>query len=120
MVGNHGLWGANSQRLDRADLGLDPAHIQWHQAGGSDIVSNGLACCTLHHQALDRGAISLTDELRILVSSRLHGGTKLEEHFVALSGHVLRAPSLADAMPKPEFLAWHRKEVFRDPPRDRG
>jgi len=109
-----------SVRLDRADLGLDAAHIEWHQAGGPDIVPNGLACCTVHHQALDRGAISVTDEFRILVSSRLHGGSKLDEHFLSLTGQLLRKPCLTDASPNPEFLAWHRREVFREPPRDRA
>jgi predicted restriction endonuclease len=51
------------------------------------------ACCSLHHRALDHGAISLSDELTILVSTSIHGGAKFDER--------------------------HRKEVFRPPPRDR-
>jgi len=107
-----------SVRLGNADLGLDAAHIRWHQASGPDIPANGLACCSLHHRALDRGAISLADDLTILVSVSLHGGAKLDDHFLALANRPLRLPSLSAHTPRPEFLAWHRKEVFRPPPRE--
>ena len=32
-------------RLGRHDLGLEAAHIMWHQAGGPDTVQNGVALC---------------------------------------------------------------------------
>ena len=108
-----------SVRIGNADLGLDAAHIMWHQAKGPDIPANGLACCSLHHRALDRGAISLSDDLTILVSTSIHGGAKLDEHFLSLTGRPLRTPSQSLHLPKPQYLSWHRKEVFRPPPRDR-
>ena len=108
-----------SVRIGNADLGLDAAHIMWHQAKGPDIPANGLACCSLHHRALDRGAISLSDDLTILVSTSIHGGTKLDEHFLSLTGRPLRTPSQSLHLPKPQFLSWHRQQVFRPPPRDR-
>lgn len=107
-----------SVRIGNADLGLDAAHIMWHQAKGPDIPANGLACCSLHHRALDRGAISLSDELTILVSTSIHGGAKLDEHFLSLTGRPLRTPSQSLHLPKPQFLSWHRQQVFRPPPRD--
>jgi putative restriction endonuclease len=107
-----------SVRLGNADLGLDAAHIMWHQAGGPDIPSNGLACCSLHHRALDRGAISINANLAVLVSASVHGGTGLEECFTSLMGRKLRGPSLIEANARQEFLAWHRKEVFKAPPRN--
>jgi len=105
-------------RLGSADLGLDAAHIMWHQANGPDLSANGLACCSLHHRALDRGAISLTNDLTILVSVHVNGGMKSDEHFVSLMGRPLRRPSLVASLPKSEYLEWHRREVFRPPPRD--
>ena len=56
-----------SVQLDNTDLALEAAHIRWVQAGGPDGINNGLACCSVHHQALDRGAMSLTGDLTILV-----------------------------------------------------
>ena len=60
-------------QLDNADLGIEAAHIRWCQCGGPDTTDNGLACCSIHHQAFDRGAITISDDLLILVSSRVHG-----------------------------------------------
>lgn len=100
-------------QLDNADLGLEAAHIRWCQYGGPDTTDNGLACCSLHHQAFDRGAITISDQLNILVSSRLHGGCGLDELFVALHRASLRTPSIKEARPKREFLDWHRSQVFR-------
>ena len=107
-----------SAQLDAADLAIEAAHIRWCQAGGPDTVNNGLACCSIHHQAFDRGAITISEERRILVSSRLHGNGRLAELFVALHGSPLAVPNRKDAIPKTEFLAWHRAQVFRGEARD--
>ena len=107
-----------SIQLDTADLALEAAHIRWCQAGGPDSLNNGLACCSVHHQAFDRGAITLSDDRRILVSSRLHGSGRVDELFLALHGTSLAAPNRKDAQPKPEFIVWHRAQVFRGEARD--
>jgi putative restriction endonuclease len=107
-----------SIKLDSADLAIEAAHIRWVQFGGPDAINNGLACCSIHHEAFDRGAISLSEELRILVSSRLYGAGGLESMFLALNGSPLRLPSRRDAVPKKDFVSWHRKEVFRGEARD--
>ncbi len=105
-------------QLDNADLGLEAAHIRWCQYGGPDTQDNGLACCSLHHQAFDRGAVTISDELKILVSSRLHGNSSFESLFLALHRAPLRMPNLKDAHPRRDFLVWHRSEVFRGEARD--
>lgn len=100
-------------QLDSADLALEAAPIRWCQFGGPDTTDNGLACCSIHHQAFDRGAITISDQLKILVSSRLHGAAKLDEFFLTLHGVPLPIPGRKEAEPKREFLEWHRAEVFR-------
>lgn len=107
-----------SVQLDHADVALDAAHIRWCQFGGPDTLNNGLACCSIHHQALDRGAISISDDQRILISSRLYGKDGVNSMFLMLNGTALRAPNRKDAMPKREFLTWHRQQVFRGEARD--
>ncbi len=107
-----------SVQLDRSDLGIEAAHIRWVQAGGPDVVNNGLACCGIHHLALDRGAISVSDGGHVLVSSRVYGGAGFKRSFLAIHGTPLREPNQKRATPNPEFLAWHRKEVFRGEARD--
>jgi putative restriction endonuclease len=104
-------------KVDNADLGLEAAHVRWVQFGGPDILENGIACCSLHHQALDRGAIGLDTDLRIIVSSRVHGGNYFRDHFIPLHGTFLLKPTRIAALPRREYLIWHRKEVFRGEPR---
>lgn len=42
-------------RVGNTLVGLEAAHIRWHQAGGPDIEKNGVALCSLHHKLFDRG-----------------------------------------------------------------
>ena len=107
-----------SAQLDNADIALDAAHIRWCQFGGPDTLNNGLACCSIHHQAFDRGAISISDDQRILISSRLYGNGGMDSMFLALNRAVLRTPNRKGAAPKVDFLGWHRTQVFRAEARD--
>lgn len=102
-------------RFDHTDLGLEAAHIMWVQAGGAELIDNGICCCVLHHQAFGRGAISINNELRVIVSSRLHGGQSLPQWFTDLNGQKLKGPVLKIAVPRIKYLQWHQCEVFKGP-----
>lgn len=104
-------------RLGVSDLGLEAAHIMWHALGGPDHPTNGLLLCSIHHLALDRGAIGLTEDHRIIVSQHLHGGTQVGELFVKINGNFLRQPIEPTASPAAEFIKWHWQQVFREPGR---
>jgi putative restriction endonuclease len=99
------------------DLALEAAHIKWVQAGGPDSVANGICCCSIHHQALDAGAIGIDEDLRILISTEIHGSS-LDAHFDSLRGHRLLLPSRKIAYPKREYVSWHQVQVFKGSPRD--
>lgn len=47
-------------RLGNTHIGLEAAHIMWHQAGGPDTEANGLALCVLHRKLFDLGAFTLS------------------------------------------------------------
>jgi putative restriction endonuclease len=49
---------------------LEAAHIKWHQAGGPDSEANGVALCALHHKLFDRGAFTLSKDMKIQVSEK--------------------------------------------------
>ncbi len=104
-------------RLGRQPVGLDAAHIMWHQAGGPAVVANGLALCTMHHVVFDRGAFMLRPDRTLLVSDSVHGvdldGLLLRHH-----GRPVRAPQRASDHPAASHVAWHTREVFRGQPRD--
>lgn len=104
-------------RLGGAQIGLDAAHIQWHQAGGPDTVENGLALCALHHKLFDRGAFTLTLSFHVALSERVHGSTGFDTHLLAFHGRPLRSPQSPRYLPAAQFLEWHRSEVFQGPAR---
>jgi len=106
-----------SVRLGNTLLALEAAHIKWHQAGGPDIEDNGLALCSIHHKLFDRGAFTLSDSLIIEVSEQVNGATGCQEWLISFHGKPMKRPQNPDNSPKPSFLAWHRKEVFRGPSR---
>lgn len=105
-------------RLGRNDLGIEAAHIKWHAAGGPDEPTNGLALCSFHHVAFDRGAFSADNSLRLLISQHVLGNTEVEHLLLRFAGRELRRPQIAADEPAPEFLEWHRDQVFRGPPRE--
>lgn len=99
--------------MDDRPVSIEAAHIHWHCRQGPDDVSNGLALCGVHHHALDMGGIALEDNFTILVSSRLRGSLK-QEHFTRFEGGKLaHLPSSTADRPAPQFLKWHRSEVYR-------
>ncbi len=73
-------------RLGGASLALEAAHIKWHAHGGPDEPENGLLLCSIHHKALDRGALSLSNEKTIRVSQHVRGGSQVDEWIIGLRG----------------------------------
>ena len=95
---------------------LEAAHIKWHQARGPDEVSNGLALCALHHRLFDGGVFTLLPGDYKVAVAPVASGDGFEEWLGRFDGHPLRVtPEQEQHMPKPGFLAWHGREVFRAP-----
>jgi putative restriction endonuclease len=106
-------------RLGSVSIALDAAHIQWHQADGPDIESNGLALCVLHHKTFDLGAFTVADGV-LLVSDRANGTTGFQESLMAYHGNPIREAQHPDWKPEPKRLEWHGREVFKGEARHRG
>jgi predicted restriction endonuclease len=76
---------------------------------------NGLCLSSLHDAAFDSGLITLDEKLRVVLSKRLRGyfpQQALEQSFVPFEGMPIRLPDQL-AEPHPEFLSFHRDEVFQ-------
>ncbi len=101
-------------QLGGQTVGIDAAHIRWFTHGGPDELNNGLALCTLHHKLLDRGVLGLDDKASIVVSAHYSARTESGRRLYDLHGRPLR-PRPGSPLPAAEHLAWHRREVFRDP-----
>ena len=93
-------------------FGLESAHIRSLQFNGPDTIDNGLALCRLHHIAFDRGVLSVSAEHKILVSKELIAQDAVSKTLIeALAGQPLA--DWKDTQPSPEYLGWHRDQVFQ-------
>jgi putative restriction endonuclease len=83
------------------------AHIRPVEANGPDIINNGIALSGTAHWMFDRGLISLSDDLEILISRRVNDLDGVRA-FINRDGRAL-APQRAFQHPHPHFLQWHRE-----------
>ncbi|MDP3209502.1 MAG: HNH endonuclease, partial [Rhodoglobus sp.] len=97
-------------RLRNLTVGIEAAHIRWHQAGGPDEQCNGLALCSLHHKVFDLGAFTV-EAGKVVVSELVNGGAECEYVLLRHQGGELRRAVRSEYAPRVEFLAWHRREV---------
>jgi len=95
--------------MGRAEVAA--AHIRPVEANGPDIVSNGIALSGTVHWMFDRGLISLSDELQILVSRQANDPEGVRA-LINRSGYAL-APQRSVERPHPHFLRWHREHCFK-------
>jgi putative restriction endonuclease len=87
------------------------AHIRPVEANGPDIVSNGIALSGTVHWMFDRGLLSLSDNLQILISRQANDAEGIRT-LVNKSGYALPTQRLSER-PHPAFLQWHREHCFK-------
>lgn len=100
-------------RMAHQLVGVEAAHIKWHQAGGPDIESNGLALCSMHHKLFDHGVFTINNDRRFIVSQNENGSRGLNEWLMQFHGKEVRGPIQDIYVPNEDFLHWHVKEVFK-------
>lgn len=100
-------------RLDKKLVGLQAAHVKWHQAGGPDVEENGLALCVVHHKLFDRGAWRITDDYQLIASNHVDASTGLDEWLLRYHGSPIARPTRSEYRVNPAFVEWHNSEVFK-------
>jgi len=90
---------------------VDAAHIRPVLENGPDAVANGIALSGTAHWMFDRGLISLSDDLEILISRQVNDPDGVRG-FINKSGKAFAPVRLAER-PHPHFLAWHREHCFK-------
>lgn len=90
---------------------VDAAHIKPVEAKGPDIVNNGIALSGTAHWMFDRGLISLSDDLEILISRQVNDLESVRA-LVNKTGRAIAPRRLSDR-PHPHFLNWHRENCFK-------
>lgn len=90
---------------------VEAAHIRPVEHNGPDAVNNGIAMSGTAHWMFDRGLISLTDDLTIMVSRTVNDVDSILG-IVNRSGKAL-PPADFRNHPHPAFLRWHRDNCFK-------
>lgn len=80
------------------------------EAGGPDVVTNGIALSGTVHWMFDRGLISLTDDGDILLSRTINDVEGVQK--LIYSDRKARLPSSSAHRPHRRYLEWHRSECF--------
>lgn len=88
----------------------EAAHIKSVEANGPDIITNGIALSGTVHWMFDRGLISLSDDLEILLSQKINDIEGVRK-ILNSSGHAA-LPSNPAWRPHPRYLEWHRESCF--------
>lgn len=75
---------------------------------------NGLCLSAIHDRAFDKGLITLSADFKIIVSEELRRRDEafVREVLLPLNGRPIEPPERF--LPQPEFIAWHRNELFVD------
>ena len=90
---------------------VDAAHIRPVERNGPDILVNGIALSGTAHWMFDRGLISLSDELEILISRHANDRDSILR-LINKTGRAI-VPSGVYQRPHPQFLSWHRENTFK-------
>jgi putative restriction endonuclease len=90
---------------------VQAAHIRPVEHHGPDDIRNGIALSGTAHWMFDRGLVSLSDDLEILVSRQVND---VESVWGLVNKTRLAAvPANPAHRPHPSYLAWHRERCFK-------
>lgn len=89
---------------------VQAAHVMSVEAGGPDVVTNGIALSGTVHWMFDRGLLSLSDDGSILLSRKINDVQGVERLIPA--DRKARLPSSALCRPHVRYLQWHRERCF--------
>jgi putative restriction endonuclease len=100
-----------SIRLGDALVGIDACHLKPIQHFGEDNINNGIALCKTHHWAIDRGALSISNEMGVLVSKKLNGN-KLFEYFTSFENKEVFIPRNKQMTLNENNIIYHNEYIF--------
>ena len=93
---------------------LEAAHIKPYSLQGPHEVRNGLLLRSDIHRLFERGYLTITSEMEIVVSSRIREEYENGHEYYAYDGHRLAVvPRRTTDRPSEEYLDWHNNEVYR-------
>ncbi|RKS08186.1 putative restriction endonuclease [Nocardiopsis sp. Huas11] len=92
---------------------LEAAHIHPVTKGGLHRLDNGLLLRSDVHRLFDLGYLTVSPDLTVRISPRLHRDFPDAQEYAALGGVRIQLPEKKADHPSHEALAWHQSEVFQ-------
>ncbi|HEV2218170.1 MAG TPA: HNH endonuclease [Candidatus Dormibacteraeota bacterium] len=91
---------------------LEAGHIRPYSEGGEHRIDNGLLLRRDLHTLFDRGYLTVTPEMEVVVSRRLEDEFHNGKEYLQMTGYRLLAPVRVSDRPNPRFLEWHNQNRF--------
>ncbi|HYN10602.1 MAG TPA: HNH endonuclease [Vicinamibacterales bacterium] len=92
---------------------LEAAHIKPFTKDGPHEVTNGILLRSDLHRLFDRGYVSVTPELKLVVSADLRHHFQNGHSYYPLAGKTVGHRTREADRPNGELLRWHYENVFR-------
>jgi putative restriction endonuclease len=100
-----------SIRLGDSLIGIDACHLKPLQHFGSDKIDNGLALCKFHHWALDRGAMTISTDFKVLISPKINGG-EADRYLISYEGKSIFQPREKEKLIFEGNILYHNAYIF--------
>lgn len=92
---------------------LQAAHIKPYSKEGPHSIKNGILLKSDFHTLFDDGYITITPDLHVEVSKKLHDDYGNGKDYYTHHGQkLLILPGQEDQLPSSEFLQWHNENVY--------
>jgi len=91
---------------------LEAAHIRPFEVEGPHEIPNGLLLRADIHRLFDRGYITVSEDLRLVVGERLRKEFRNGHSYYPHHGKPLRVPDRPELKPSEKYLQWHRRHRF--------
>ena len=98
--------------LERTLPALEAAHIQPYSEGGEHRLDKGILLRRDLHALFDRGYVTVSRDLKLIVSGRIKQDFENGRDYYAMQGRELRVPITSALRPAQDFLAWHNQERY--------
>jgi putative restriction endonuclease len=95
-------------------IALEAAHIVPYSREGSHDIRNGLPLRADFHRLFDAGLVSVTQDLKIKISPKIHEAWFNGKAYYRLNDQPLSVlPDAPESRPDPDRLGWHYRNCFQ-------
>ncbi len=92
---------------------LEAAHIKPYAESGPHLTTNGILLREDLHTLFDRGYLTVTEQMKIEVSSRIREEFENGREYYSHHGKpLIELPPAPDDRPAPDFVRWHNANVY--------